>query len=149
MSAYLKTFLLRINEGLRYTTDLRRFLLEHPLLVIEFGFHLVLDPTQLYGFNVQKTIPCHCCMSVGKTLTLPIVAGSTSGQPHPRSLANRRTYAIACTHLSPCACSQLPSTQHTRPPGQQSRPKWLRRCCGGRSNRAARHRNAWYGSCRV
>lgn len=63
MSAYLKTFLLRINESLRYTTDLRRFLFEHPLLVIEFGFHLVLDPTQLYGFNVQETIPCRYWLS--------------------------------------------------------------------------------------
>jgi len=58
MSAYLKAFLLRINEGLRYTTDLRRFLLEHPLLVIEFGFHLVLDPHALFGFDVERTLPC-------------------------------------------------------------------------------------------
>src|SRR5579875_2736265 len=58
MSAYLKTFLLRINEGLRYTTDLRRFLLDHPLLVIEFGFHLVLDSRKLLGFDVEQTLPC-------------------------------------------------------------------------------------------
>src|SRR5215471_10877547 len=41
--AYLKAFLIRQKEGFTYTTELRRFLLKHPLLVIELGFHLVLD----------------------------------------------------------------------------------------------------------
>ncbi len=57
-SAYLKAFLIRINEGLRYTTQLRDFLLKHPLLVIELGFHLALDPTAPYGFDVEQTLPC-------------------------------------------------------------------------------------------
>lgn len=57
-SAYLKAFLLRIREGLSYTAKLRRFLLHHPLLVIELGFHLVLDPTAPYGFDVERTLPC-------------------------------------------------------------------------------------------
>ena len=42
-SAYLKAFVVRIREGLLYTSQLRRFLLNHPLLVIELGFHLELD----------------------------------------------------------------------------------------------------------
>ncbi len=42
-TAYLKAFLVRIREGLIYTSQLRRFLLNHPLLVIELGFHLELD----------------------------------------------------------------------------------------------------------
>src|SRR5438270_11332792 len=57
-SAYLKAFLLRIREGMSYTTQLRRYLLKHPLLVIELGFRLELDPTQPYGFDIEKTIPC-------------------------------------------------------------------------------------------
>src|SRR3989440_8457476 len=57
-SAYLKAFLLRIREGLIYTSQLRRFLLKHPLLVIELGFRLHLDAPQPYGFDVEKTIPC-------------------------------------------------------------------------------------------
>ena len=57
-SAYLKAFLLRIREGLLYTTQLRRFLLRHPLLVIELGFRLVLDPNAPYGFDVEHTLPC-------------------------------------------------------------------------------------------
>ena len=36
-SAYLKAFLLRIREGMIYTAQLRRFLVRHPLLVIELG----------------------------------------------------------------------------------------------------------------
>lgn len=56
-SAYLKAFLLRIREGLIYTSQLRRFLLKHPLLVIELGFHLELDPSAPYGFDVERTVP--------------------------------------------------------------------------------------------
>jgi len=57
-SAYLKAFLIRQNEGFTYTTQLRRFLLLHPLLVIELGFHLVLDPGAPYGFDSEATLPC-------------------------------------------------------------------------------------------
>src|SRR2546421_1376060 len=56
-SAYLKAFLVRLREGLSYTSQLRRFLLKHPLLVIELGFHLELDPTAAYGFDCQQTLP--------------------------------------------------------------------------------------------
>ncbi len=56
-AAYLKAFLVRIREGLIYTAQLHQFLLTHPLLVLELGFHLVLDFTQPFGFDVQKTLP--------------------------------------------------------------------------------------------
>src|SRR5205807_3080558 len=61
-SAYLKAFLLRIREGLIYTSQLRRFLLKHPLLVIDLGFRLVLDPRAPYGFDCQKTLPSEVCL---------------------------------------------------------------------------------------
>ncbi len=57
LTAYLKAFLVRIKEGLIYTTHLRDFLLKHPLLVIELGFHLHLDPQAPYGFDVEQTLP--------------------------------------------------------------------------------------------
>jgi hypothetical protein len=57
LSAYLKAFLVRIQEGLRYAKQLRTFLVKHPLLVIELGFHLVLDASQPYGFDVEATLP--------------------------------------------------------------------------------------------
>src|SRR5258708_27818605 len=47
-----------MREGMSYTSQLRRFLLKHPLLVIELGFHLVLDPSCPYGFDVEQTLPC-------------------------------------------------------------------------------------------
>jgi len=57
LSAYLKAFLVRIKEGFRYTTQLRAFLVKHPLLVMELGFQLVLDASQPYGFDVEATLP--------------------------------------------------------------------------------------------
>src|SRR5215470_14884097 len=57
-SAYLKAFLVRINEGFIYSTQLRAYLVAHPFLVIELGFHLELDPTAPYGFDVERTLPC-------------------------------------------------------------------------------------------
>ncbi|HET9922453.1 MAG TPA: hypothetical protein VFQ30_21675 [Ktedonobacteraceae bacterium] len=56
-SAYLKAFLMRLKEGFRYSTQLRDFLLKHPLLVIELGFRLVLDPAAPYGVDVEQTLP--------------------------------------------------------------------------------------------
>ena len=56
-SAYLKAFLVRLREKMSYTSQFRRFLLKHPLLVIELGFHLVLDPSAPYGFDCQRTLP--------------------------------------------------------------------------------------------
>lgn len=58
LSAYLKAFLVRIKQGLRYAKQLRDFLVTHPLLIIELGFHLQLDPSADYGFDVQGTLPC-------------------------------------------------------------------------------------------
>jgi len=58
VSAYLKACLLRIQAKLSTATELRHFLLCHPLLIIELGFRLVLDPTQPFGFDVERTVPC-------------------------------------------------------------------------------------------
>ena len=58
LSAYLKALLIRIREGFCYTTHLRRFLLTHPLLVIEMGFRLELSPDAPYGFLLEETVPC-------------------------------------------------------------------------------------------
>ncbi len=56
-SAYLKAFLLKIIHHLPYMTHLRTFLCDHPLLVLELGFRPVPDASQLYGFDVQRTVP--------------------------------------------------------------------------------------------
>jgi len=56
-TAYLKAFLIRIREGFIYTSQLRRFLLNHPLLIIDLGFHLVLNPRLDYGFDPEHSLP--------------------------------------------------------------------------------------------
>ena len=56
-SAYLKAFLLKSIHHLPYMTHLRTFLCDHPLLVLELGFRPVPDASQLYGFDVQRTVP--------------------------------------------------------------------------------------------
>jgi hypothetical protein len=58
IGAYLKAFLIRLHEKMTYATQIRSFLLHHPLLIIELGFCLHLDPTQPYGFDPEKTLPC-------------------------------------------------------------------------------------------
>jgi hypothetical protein len=66
LSAYLKAFLLRIRQGFISTTQLREFLATHPLLIIELGFHLALDLTKPYGFDVEHTLPT--CFWLGEKL---------------------------------------------------------------------------------
>jgi hypothetical protein len=56
-SAYLKALLLKREEGMSSCTQLRRYLLEHPLVVLELGFRPVLKRDLPYGFDVAKTVP--------------------------------------------------------------------------------------------
>src|SRR5581483_7061408 len=56
-SAYLKALLVKIVAGLGTCTRLRDYLLDHPLLVLDLGFRPVLDVSQLYGFDVERTVP--------------------------------------------------------------------------------------------
>src|SRR6266568_1975719 len=54
-TAYLKTLLIKLVEGYDSCTMVRRFLLEHPLLVLEVCFRPVLNRSLPYGFDVAKT----------------------------------------------------------------------------------------------
>lgn len=56
-AAYLKAFLVKICEEKAYVTELRAYLVEHPLLVLALGFRPVPAPDQLYGFDVGRTVP--------------------------------------------------------------------------------------------
>src|SRR5215467_9821207 len=56
-SAYVKALLVKLCEGKVHITELRLFLIEHPLLVLELGFRPVLDPAEPFGFAVEKTVP--------------------------------------------------------------------------------------------
>ena len=68
LSTYVKVALLRIKQGLIFATQLHDFLLKHPLLVIELGFDLHLDPHAPYGFDVAHTLPTRFWL--GKKLRL-------------------------------------------------------------------------------
>lgn len=55
--AYIKALLLKLEEGFATCTHLRRFLVEHPLLVLELGFRPSLDVNKPYGFDIERTMP--------------------------------------------------------------------------------------------
>src|ERR1700682_5376753 len=48
-SAYVKALLIQVCEGHEYLSELRTFLIRHPLLVLELGFRPHLDLRQPYG----------------------------------------------------------------------------------------------------
>lgn len=55
--AYVKAWLVKSIEGMTYMTDLRHFLVKHPLLVFAMGFVPVADEQSPYGFDVEATVP--------------------------------------------------------------------------------------------
>lgn len=55
--AYVKALLVKLCEQKAYITDLRRFLVEHPALVLELGFRPVPAATQPYGVDIERTVP--------------------------------------------------------------------------------------------
>jgi hypothetical protein len=50
--------LVKKREKFDYVTELRNYLVKHPLLVLEIGFIPVSDQQQPYGFDVEQTVPC-------------------------------------------------------------------------------------------
>jgi len=56
--AYIKALLIKKCENFAYVTQLRCFLVKHPLLVLEIGFMPVADADTPYGFDVEQTVPC-------------------------------------------------------------------------------------------
>src|SRR5260221_1683451 len=57
-SAYIKALLVKLLEGHRHITDLRRFLIRHPVLVLLLGFRPQREASQPYGFDLEQTVPC-------------------------------------------------------------------------------------------
>ena len=54
---FVAAYLVKLNEGKRYMSDLRQFLVEHPALVWLLGFPLVPDPLAKHGFDVEASLP--------------------------------------------------------------------------------------------
>jgi hypothetical protein len=54
---FVAAYLVKLNEGHTYMSDLRTYLVEHPALVWLLGFKLRADPTNPYGFQVEASVP--------------------------------------------------------------------------------------------
>ena len=73
-TAYIKALLIKLVEGYDCCTALRRFLLKHPLLVLEVGFRPVLNRQLPYGFDVAKTVPtARWLRQQQRTLSQPVL----------------------------------------------------------------------------
>jgi hypothetical protein len=56
-AAYIKAYLVMVNENFDYKTDLYAYLCDHPALVWVVGFRLVAEATSVYGFDVAASVP--------------------------------------------------------------------------------------------
>jgi hypothetical protein len=102
-AAYVKALLVKLVEGKPFVTEMRSFLVAHPLLVLELGFRPVVDATQPYGFDVARTVPGarwlrHQQQTVDPAVLAAVLAGTV------RTLRDRlpdlgETIAIDVTHL--------------------------------------------------
>jgi len=57
-AAYVKALLITLCAHTEYVTQMRAFLVEHPLLVLEIGFRPVPAATEPSGVDVERTVPC-------------------------------------------------------------------------------------------
>jgi len=54
---FVAAYLVKLQEGKRYMSELRSFLIKHPALVYWLGFERVPDPAAPHGFDVAATVP--------------------------------------------------------------------------------------------
>src|SRR5215208_3986683 len=54
---FVAAYLIKLHEGKRYMSELRRFLIAHPALVWWLGFARVSDPAAAHGFDVAQSVP--------------------------------------------------------------------------------------------
>ena len=58
LEVYAKVFLVMVEEKIKSSEELRRFLLKHPALVIFLGLKLKgISPDLPFGFHIEKTVP--------------------------------------------------------------------------------------------
>lgn len=56
-TAYIKAYVVMVNQKIAYQTDLYDYLCDHPALVWLIGFRLVADDRSPYGFDVAASVP--------------------------------------------------------------------------------------------
>jgi len=54
---FVAAYLVKLNEGHTYMSNLRDYLLDHPALVWLLGFKLKPDPAAPYGFDLEASVP--------------------------------------------------------------------------------------------
>src|SRR6266571_8669355 len=81
--AYIKALLLKVEEDLTTCTRLRRFLVEHPRLLLELGFRPIPDVSQPYGFDVERTVPtARWLREKQRTLEQPVLQALLAATVH-------------------------------------------------------------------
>jgi hypothetical protein len=57
-AAFVAAFLIKVDQGYKYMSELRKYLCQHPALVWLLGFPVVVSATEAHGFDVEKTLVC-------------------------------------------------------------------------------------------
>lgn len=57
-AAYVAAFLIKVDQGYKYMSQLRSYLTQHPALVWLLGFPLVESEKHRYGFDVEQSLAC-------------------------------------------------------------------------------------------
>lgn len=57
-AAFVAAFLIKIDQGHKYMSELRKYLCQHPALVWLIGFPVVLSDSKTHTFDVEKTVVC-------------------------------------------------------------------------------------------
>ncbi len=141
-SAYLKAFFIRQHQQFSYTSQLRQFLVQHPLLIIELGFHLILDPSAAYGFDIERTLPTRFWFShklrtfdpallqdflhatVTETKTLAGDPDCRLGVKKKTNLASAQTSSAAASSAEPAPAPSETSAA-TKPPEKKEKKRLI------------------------
>src|SRR5262249_47769489 len=103
------------------------FLVKHPLLVIDLGFRLALDPDCPFGFDVQRTVPCrywwnHQLRVLDRGLLSDLLAATVSAlQAEIPGLGE--TVAFDVTHIYAWVTENNPRTGAPHRADKTHRPK--------------------------
>jgi hypothetical protein len=126
-AAYIKALLVKLIEGKPYITELRTYLVEHPLLVLELGFRPVPDPAHPLGFDPIRTVPCDRWLRhQQQRMALPPLAAllaDSVGRLLAEAPGFATTVAVDVTHLYAWVRENNPreSVPHRYDPARQPR----------------------------
>ena len=81
LCAYIGSYLVKIEYGIKSFGHLHRFLREHPALIWALGFPLIPDRKRRFGFDIEKSLPIqsHFCRKL-RRLPSPLISDLLTGQ---------------------------------------------------------------------